>query len=267
MRTESWADMDCGNMNYDHRVHAGNAGDVWKHFFLAEAAEFLLSRRNKLIYAESHVGYPEYLLKQNGEWQEGIGRFWERLDDLLEFRYCKIIKSMNSRALMRYPGSARIVMEVAKTAQSTLEAYLWDIDWKVAAAWRDDPNQKSGRLNFCLGDGFDGVGSLINTKECALLLLDPPYLDRRDFSKAMDIVSLSEKKGWTILCWQMMDIEEIPVINPNIRQYPMEFAKVGMSRGRWGGANITLAGDEDLHNYLSQQSEKFQRLLASPETI
>ena len=254
-------------MNYDHRVHAGNAGDVWKHFFLAEVAEFLLSRRNKLIYAESHVGYPEYLLEKDGEWQEGIGRFWQRLDDLLEFSYFKIIKSMNSRALKRYPGSARIVMEVAKAAQSTLEAHVWDIDRKVAAAWRDDPNQKSGRLNFCLGDGFDGVGSLINTEECALLLLDPPYLDRRDFSKAMDIVSLSEKKGWTILCWQMMDIEEIPVINPNIRQYPMEFAKVGMSRGRWGGANITLAGDEDLHNYLSQQSEKFQRLLASPETI
>jgi hypothetical protein len=158
-------------------------------------------------------------------------------------------------------------MEVAKAAQSTIEAHVWDIDRKVEAAWRNDPNLNSCRFRFYIGDGFSGVKSLIDTKECALLLLDPPYLDRRDFSKAMDIVSLSEKRGWTTLCWQMMDIEEIPVMNPNIRQYPMEFAKVGMSCGRWRGANMTLAGDDDLHNYLSLQSKKFQRLLASPETI
>ena len=28
--------------HYDHRVHAGNAGDVWKHFLLLEAADCLL---------------------------------------------------------------------------------------------------------------------------------------------------------------------------------------------------------------------------------
>ncbi len=254
-------------MSYDHRVHAGNAGDVWKHLILAEVAEFFLARRNRLIYAESHVGYPEYSLKQNGEWQEGIGRCWERLDALLDFRYFKIIKRMNSTALRKYPGSARIVMEVARDAGSTLEADVWDNDWKVAASWCDGPDLKFGRLRFHLGDGFAGVRSLLERKVWSLLLLDPPYLDKGDFAEAIDILNKAEKQGWTVLCWQMMDIENRIHMSRRIKQYPLEFAKVGLGCGKWRGANIILAGDDDLHNYLSQQSEKLQELMASPEPI
>jgi 23S rRNA (adenine2030-N6)-methyltransferase len=44
--------------HYDHRVHAGNAGDVWKHFLLLEAANYLLDSDSSLVYAESHVDAP-----------------------------------------------------------------------------------------------------------------------------------------------------------------------------------------------------------------
>ena len=53
--------------HYDHRTHAGNAGDVWKHFILAEVADYLLSKRKILTYIESHVGYPRYNLCSSGE--------------------------------------------------------------------------------------------------------------------------------------------------------------------------------------------------------
>jgi 23S rRNA (adenine2030-N6)-methyltransferase len=254
-------------MDYDHKVHAGNAGDVWKHFILAEVAEFLLAVGNKLFYAESHVGYPEYCLEQDGEWQEGIGRCWERLDALLDFSYFKIIKRMNASSLKKYPGSARIVMEVARASGSILEAEVWDIDQNVAASWRDEPNQKHSHMRFHLGDGFGGVRSLIDKNERALLLLDPPYLEKRDFAEAIDILNEDERRGWTVLCWQMMDIEDMPDINRRIKQYPLEFANVGLGCGKWRGANIILAGDEDLHNYVSQQSENFQKLMPPPEPI
>jgi 23S rRNA (adenine2030-N6)-methyltransferase len=256
-------------MSYDHRVHAGNAGDVWKHFILAEVAEFLLAKENKLNYAESHVGYPEYLLEQNGEWQEGIGRCWERLDALLDFSYFKIIKSMNTKssALEKYPGSARIVMEVARDGGSILEAEVWDTDQKVATSWRDMPKLKFGHLRFHLGDGFAGARSILDRNECALLLLDPPYLDRRDAAEAIEILNKAERRRWTVLCWQMMDIEELPEMNRRIKHYPLEFAKIVLSCGKWKGANIILAGDEDLHNYVSKKSEKFLGVMPSPEPI
>lgn len=255
------------SMCYDHRIHAGNAGDVWKHLILAETAKFLLTRRNNLIYAESHVGYPEYLLEKNGEWQEGIGRCWGRLDALLDFSYFRIVKGINLCDLKKYPGSARIVMEVASAAGSILEADVWDTNWNVAASWRGLPNQKSIYLRFHSGDGFSGVGSLIDKNEFALLLLDPPYLDKRDFAEAIDILNKAEKRGWAVLCWQMMDIEEFYDPNPRIKQYHLEFSKIGLACGKWRGTNIIMAGDEDLHNYLSRQSEKFLELMSCTEPI
>ena len=50
-------------MEYDHASHAGNAGDLWKHFILLEVADFLLSKPGDWIYVESHAGSPEYSLK------------------------------------------------------------------------------------------------------------------------------------------------------------------------------------------------------------
>ncbi|HNY34810.1 MAG TPA: hypothetical protein PKK68_09165, partial [Methanothrix soehngenii] len=69
---------------YDHRNHAGNAGDVWKHFILLEAADWLLASGGSLAYAESHAGRPEYILNAPGEWQGGIGRVWPILPYLTD---------------------------------------------------------------------------------------------------------------------------------------------------------------------------------------
>ncbi len=71
--------------HYDHRMHAGNAGDVWKHFLLLEAADCLLTPDSSLVYAESHVGRPEYSLKAAGDWEGGIGKIWPVLPSLLKF--------------------------------------------------------------------------------------------------------------------------------------------------------------------------------------
>src|SRR5512138_2992478 len=100
--------------SYDHRVHAGNAGDVWKHFVLAEAVSFLLSCQSGLIYAESHVGRPEYLLDSRGEWNGGVGRCWRHLPALQNFCYFKILANLNPQGLRRYPGSALLVLEAAR---------------------------------------------------------------------------------------------------------------------------------------------------------
>jgi len=57
-------------MRYNHRNHAGNAGDVWKHFILAEVAEYLLAKEKNLVYIESHWVIQNTLLKSlaNAEW-------------------------------------------------------------------------------------------------------------------------------------------------------------------------------------------------------
>jgi 23S rRNA (adenine2030-N6)-methyltransferase len=249
-------------MHYDHTVHAGNAGDVWKHFILTETARCLIARRKRLNYIESHVGYPGYLLRQDGEWEWGIGRCWERMDDLLDFSYFKIIAGMNSASMKKYPGSASIVMEIAKITGSTLQGDVWDTDLGVAAAWNDMASMKPN-LRFHLGDGFAGARSLMDGSKCALLLIDPPYLDKRDASKGVDLFERAERSGWTVLWWQMMDEGNMRNLGDRFMQYSLEFAEAGLYCEKWRGANIALAGDDDLQSYVHRQSEKFLEIMSS----
>ena len=90
--------------HYDHRVHAGNAGDVWKHFLLLEAADCLLTPDSSLVYAESHVGRPEYALKAPGDWEGGIGKIWPILPSLRNFCYFDILADLNPKSPSSVPA-------------------------------------------------------------------------------------------------------------------------------------------------------------------
>jgi len=103
--------------HYDHRGHAGNAGDVWKHFLLLEAASCLFIPDSSLVYAESHVGRPEYSLRTPGDWVGGIGKCWPLLPHLKKFCYFDLLASSNPSGLKCYPGSANLVLRAAKKTQ------------------------------------------------------------------------------------------------------------------------------------------------------
>ncbi len=105
---------------------------------------------------------------------------------------------------MRYPGSARLVWELAKRKRSTLDIEVWDIDPDVAAAWSEYPETTS--LSFHLGDGFSGVMSLLNEAIPGLLLIDPPFLDPGDVNAAEELFDRARELGWTVLCWHMRDM-------------------------------------------------------------
>ncbi len=244
-------------LRYDHRSHAGNAGDVWKHFLLAEAADHLLSRRKTLLYAESHAGYPEYTLTSPGEWEGGIGRCWPLLSALKNFCYFRIIGEMNSCSLvnpndvMRYPGSTSLVLEIAKRRCVDVDVDVWDINPCVASAWRDDI-----RVNFHSGDGFAGVRYLLDHVSSGLILIDPPYLNKGDVEQARDLLNDAEKSGWIVLWWQMMDAETLP--EGSFRSYPLRFSNIGLDGSSWLGAVVAIAGaDETLAERLDKRVQEF----------
>jgi len=254
-------------MRYNHRSHAGNAGDVWKHFILAEVAEYLLAKENRLVYVESHVGYPKYPLEKPGEWQDGIGECWKRHDVLKEFSYFGILEKMNPAELRSYPGSGTIVLIAATKAGYGLEADVWDTNPDVAASWNDVPLPESEKIRFHLGDGFSGVGALMDRPGPALLLIDPPYLDRRDIERAVDLLERGAKSGWTVLLWQMDDVDAMPKICCNVESYSLKFSDVGMSCGKWRGATMTLVGSDDLLDYVKERARDFLGIVERPEPI
>ena len=235
---------------YNHQIHAGNAGDVWKHFILVEVAEHLFFRDRCLVYAESHVGRPEYALCAPGEWEKGIGRLWRHLPSLRDFLYFRILADLNPQGLRIYPGSSSLVLETAKRLGALVQAEIWDINPVLSAFW-----QGYSQVKFHLADGFSGVASILDRPNPGLLLIDPPYLDAKDIALAKDLLLKAEEAGWIVLCWHMSDSETTPRMD--ITELELVFSRAGMNGGKWKGAAVALAGaDECLIKYLRGRAKR-----------
>jgi 23S rRNA (adenine2030-N6)-methyltransferase len=223
---------------YNHQIHAGNAGDVWKHFILVEVAEHLFFRDRSLAYSESHVGRPEYALGAPGEWEKGIGRLWRHLPSLRDFLYFRILADLNPQGLRLYPGSSSLVLETAKRLGALVQAEIWDINPELSAFW-----QGYSQVRFHLADGFSGVASILDRSNPGLLLIDPPYLDAKDNALARDLILKAEDAGWIVLWWHMSGLETASQID--ITELELVFSRAGMDGGKWKGAAVALAGADD----------------------
>jgi len=242
-------------IGYNHQIHAGNAGDVWKHFILVEVAEHLLFRDKSLVYAESHVGRPEYALGAPGEWEKGIGRLWQYLPVLHDFLYFRILADLNLQGLRLYPGSSSLILETAKRCGALVQAEIWDINPDLAASWRGYSEAK-----FHFADGFSGVLSILDRSNPGLLLIDPPYLDPKDIALANDLLRRAENAGWVVLWWYMSGLETAPQVD--FIKCELEFSRAGMDGGKWKGAAVALAGADDLLvEFLRGQAEKLLKIV------
>ncbi|MCX6673445.1 MAG: 23S rRNA (adenine(2030)-N(6))-methyltransferase RlmJ [Methanothrix sp.] len=280
--------------HYDHRVHAGNAGDVWKHFLLLETADCLLDPDGSLVYAESHVGRPHYALRAPGDWEGGIGKIWPLPPSLRNFCYFDILADLNlespsfvpcSEPVSKlvsgpvsesisgpslYPGSTRLIYELAKKKRANLEADVWDNDSNVASSWEgfSQAAKSAGsfppaKIIFHQGDGFAGVRSQLRRSPPGLLFIDPPYIDPEDVRLAEKLLQIAGERGWIVLWWYMMDTKTAP---NGLQTFELQFAEAGLEGGRWKGAIVALAGEDrerfdHLISHMQRQIEKFIRLL------
>ena len=278
--------------HYDHRVHAGNAGDVWKHFLLLEAADCLLDPDGRLVYAESHVGRPDYSLRAPGDWEGGIGKIRPLLPSLKNFCYFDILADLNpgnpplapsskpvfgsisgpiSKSFL-YPGSARLIYELAKRRAAKLEADVWDNDLDVASSWENFSQvaKSSGsflpaRIAFHQGDGFLGVLSRLSRPPAGLIFIDPPYINPEDVRLAEKLLRRAREMGWIVLWWYMMDMKTAPA-QSGLETFELHFAEVGLDGGRWNGAVVAIAGAKSerfshLLSHMHRQIKNFIRIL------
>jgi len=278
--------------HYDHRVHAGNAGDVWKHFLLLEAADCLLDPDGSLVYVESHVGRPEYALRAPGDWEGGIGKIWPLPPSLSNFCYFDILADLNSESpysfpglepiskhvsgpvfrSLRYPGSARLIHELAKRRGVKLEADIWDNDPDVASSWegfsqaaKSNESYPPAKIVFHQGDGFAGALSRLCRSPAGLIFIDPPYIDPEDLRLARKLLQRARERGWIVLWWYMMDMKTAP---DGLHTFELKFAEMGLEGGRWKGAVMAFAGAknkrfDNLLSHMHRRIETFIRILKS----
>ena len=274
---------------YDHRVHAGNAGDVWKHFLLLEVADCLLTPDSSLVYAESHVGRPRYALKPSGDWESGIGRIWPALPLLKDFPYFDILAEKNSveslhpQQIECYYGSALLVAELAKRKRADLSVEIWDIDPAVRAAWNEYLDHSP--VSFHLEDGFSGAMSLLKRSPPGLLFIDPPFTSSDDKGDAEELFCRAKRLGWTVLCWHMIKSvqkkynppEDVirraidPPQSSNMRsssypdnsiEFSVQFSRIGLEYARAEGCSIRAASpDKAMIRFISARIETFLQII------
>jgi 23S rRNA (adenine2030-N6)-methyltransferase len=174
---------------YRHVCHAGNHADVLKHAVLVRMLEHLKQKDKPFLFIDTHAGAGLYRLtspwaQKNREFDAGIGRLLEcgQLPAQLE-TYVGLIKSLNRRqALQHYPGSPSLAAALLRPGD---RARLFELQAQESSAlgclFRGERRIKVERQ-----DGFRALpGLLPPAQRRALVLIDPPYRQKRDYTAAV----------------------------------------------------------------------------------
>ena len=178
-------------LSYRHAFHAGNHADVLKHTVLVSLLRYLAQKDKPFWVIDTHAGAGAYGLDagyaaQNAEWQGGIARLWERIDlppALAD--YVGLIHGLNpSGHLSLYPGSPYLAAQLLRPQDRLRLFELHPTDVDLLGKTFMDAGRK---VIVTLGDGFAGLKSLLPPpSRRALVLIDPSYEDRRDYTAVIN---------------------------------------------------------------------------------
>ena len=174
-------------VDYDHRFHAGNVGDVLKHFVLRSWLRSL-QPAGPVHVIDTHAGAGMFKLPPQGEWMEGIGR----LDALNPGDAPEAIREfLSAMGSTRRPGKGGLY----PGSPDLLRRLLGAGDRLTVCEVMEEPRDKLAA--YYAGDeqvsvhGGDGLAALIghaggaDAKRLAAFI-DPPYVSREEWSGVTD---------------------------------------------------------------------------------
>jgi 23S rRNA (adenine2030-N6)-methyltransferase len=239
-------------LSYRHAFHAGNHADVLKHMVIIQLMRYLGQKETAYMVIDTHAGAGVYALdgdyaSKNAEYETGIAKLWDRKDLPAAVKeYVDVVKSLNPSGKMRYyPGSPYCAEKIMREQDRLRLFELHPSEVKVltdnfrkleahAAAQGQRPAARGKRVMVHRGDGFDALKALLPPpSRRALVLIDPPYEDKRDYSHVAQVLTdaLTRFPGGTYAVWY-------PVLHRNeSRQLPERLKRLGAKS--W--LNVTLA--------------------------
>lgn len=192
--------------------HFGKIGDVWKHLVLGD----LLDRMRPKRYWETHAGSGTYALERSWEREYGVFtllREAPRAPAIDASRYVWLVRTLpaGEDEEPRYPGSARLAMEVLGDAATYL---LCDLDpGSVADLTRSA--RELDLADFVRVERADGLATIRSeaqrlTAEGAastFVLVDPLDDSERsaDGTDALDLFSHLAAAGFPAVLWHGYD--------------------------------------------------------------
>jgi 23S rRNA (adenine2030-N6)-methyltransferase len=180
--------------SYRHAFHAANHADVLKHIVLVHLLDYLGTKPTPYWVIDTHAGAGVYALdgewaSKRGEFIDGIARLWSRNDAPHAVNeYLDVVRSMNPDGMLRYyPGSPFIALHFLRD-KDRLRLFEFHRNESLALA-RNIGEAGGGATRKTLidaADGFVAVQALLPPPpRRGLVLIDPSYEDKRDYSKVV----------------------------------------------------------------------------------
>lgn len=165
-------------MHYQHRYHAGNFADVFKHVLLVALLRALGAKEKPWCYLETHAGGGRYDLDdaaaaKTAEYRDGIARLWSesRAPGAVQ-AYLDAVRQENPDGTLRhYPGSPRLALLHARNRDRLLLCErVPAVVAQLRAAMGGD-----ARVHVHARDGYETLGLLPPAEKRGLVLVDPPF--------------------------------------------------------------------------------------------
>lgn len=200
-------------LSYRHAFHVGNHADVLKHLVLLQVIKHAGQKDKPFWYIDTHAGAGSYTLDkgyaiQNQEFTTGISRLWDAKELPTAIGdYVASIRQFNpDSSLKHYPGSP-VLAYSAMRADDRLRLFeLHPNDYKLLnqsfKALGLGPNNR--KVMTEAQDGFAGIKALLPPPpRRAVVLIDPPYEEKQDYQRVVEMVkdSLTRFATGTYIVW------------------------------------------------------------------
>ncbi|APR36366.1 23S rRNA (adenine(2030)-N(6))-methyltransferase RlmJ [Paraburkholderia sp. SOS3] len=180
-------------LSYRHAFHAGNHADVLKHAVLVQLLKYLAQKDKAYWYIDTHAGAGVYALKEgyaakSTESASGIVKLWKRTDlPPVLAEYVEEVSALNPDGELRYyPGSPYLAWRLmrAQDRMRLFELHSTEID-----VLRHNFRDAGKRAMLFAGDGLEGIKPLLPpAPRRGLVLIDPSYEDKRDYSRTLSCI-------------------------------------------------------------------------------
>lgn len=266
-------------LSYRHAFHAGNYADVLKHLVICRILTHMTQKDAPMCYVETHAGAGCYKLtsaeaKKTGEYHQGIGLLWDKQDlppPLAE--YVQLVRQLNTgKKLLQYPGSPWFAHQILRPYDRLELCELHPQDFPLL----DQMFKKDRKVHCHFEDGFKrSIALLPPVEKRGLIVIDPSYEIKQDYTKVVDHLKLLHKRFATGIYALWYPIVEQRRINKleqaliatgirHIRQYEVSLGPDHDEKGMTGSGMIVINPPWKLDEDLRHSLEYFTTLL-SPE--
>lgn len=185
-------------LSYRHAFHAGNHADVLKHYVLSLILAYTTQKEKPFWYIDTHAGAGMYRLNsgyatQNAEHTQGIDKLIDArmLPESLA-HFVARIQSHSSSGTRLYPGSPAVAEHFLRADDRMRLFELHPSDYQLLC---DNFNGLGKQVKIEMLNGFAGIKSCLPPPtRRAVVLIDPPYEDKQDYSHVVHCIQDSLKR-------------------------------------------------------------------------